>query len=308
MVAPALPTQAGRPPNAFADPLRRIPRRGRLAFLVGFRAVSGFVRHDGLSWSAAMAFWLVLSVPPLLIAMSSLAVELLGREEARSILAEQIASQLPAEGWLIGDIVEQEIRLVSLAGLGSLAFLLFSGSRVFGALVTAINLMWRHIESDGLLRRHIERAVMVLGLGTLLLTSVMLQLGIIGARDQIGPLADIVVRYVLPFLLVIGGLFLTYRLVPRNGATWRTALVGALVAAVLLRVAQFGFTSVLMNFIDFDTGYGPLAGIAVLMTWAVVASGIVLLGAEFVATLDRHRITQLPLPSSAEGDPAEVNA
>jgi hypothetical protein len=41
------------------------------------------------------------------------------------------------------------------------------------------------------------------------------------------------------------------------------------------------------------------------MTWAVVASAVVLLGAEMVATLDRHRVTHLPLPSSAKGEPEE---
>ncbi len=308
MVAPAIPTQAGRPANAFAEPLRRLPRRGRLAFLIGLRSISGFVRHDGLSWAAAMAFWLVLSLPPLLIAVSSVVSEILGEETAESMLAEQVASQLPAEGWLIGDIVEQQISLASVAGVGSLVMLLFSGSRVFAALVMAINVMWHHVERDGFVRRQLMRLMLVLAVGSLLLASVALQIGIVGARDDLGTLASVLARFVLPFLLVVAGLFITYRLIPRGRATWRTALVGALIAALLLRVAQFGFWFLLTSYVDFDTAYGPLAGIAVLMTWAVVASAIVLLGAEFVATLDRHRISRLPLPSSARGEPSEANA
>jgi len=108
---------------------------------------------------------------------------------------------------------------------------------------------------------------------------------------------------VLPFLLVLGGLFLLYLLVPRGAATWQMALVGALLAAIVLRLAQFGFWYLLTEYLDFDTAYGPLAGIAVLMTWAVVASAIVLTGAELVATLDRHRIKRLPLPSAETGQP-----
>ncbi|MDQ3938802.1 MAG: YihY/virulence factor BrkB family protein [Chloroflexota bacterium] len=308
MVAPAIATQAGRPANAFAEPLRRLPRRIRLAFLLGFRAISGFVRHDGLTWSAAMAFWLVLSLPPLLIAFASLSVELLGDPSARSALAEQVTTQLPAEGWVIRDIVEQEISLLSVAGIGSLVVLLFSGSRVFAAMVAAINMMWRHVDNEGWLRRQIVRGVMVMTVGALMLGSVLLQLGIVGASEDLGLVAGVLVRFVLPFLLVVAGLFLTYLLVPFGRATWRTALVGAVISAVLLRVAQLVFWFLLTGFIEFDTAYGPVAGVAALMTWAVVASGIVLLGAELVATMDRHRVAHLPLPSSAHGEPSEQNA
>lgn len=305
MVAPAIPTQGGHPANAFAERLRWLPRRLRLVLLVLYRTVTGFVRHDGLSWSAAMAFWLVLSLPPLLIALSSVAVTLLGQESAQQLLTEQIAAQLPAEGGLIGQIVDNQVELLSAAGMGALVFLLFSGSRVFGSLVLAINVMWRHVEGDGFVRRQLMRVLMVLLVGGMLLASVVMQLGILGAADDIGPLADALARYVLPFVLVVGGLFLAYKLVPNGCATWRTALVSAVLTAIVLRAAQFAFWFLLNNLIDYDTGYGPLAGIATLMTWAVVASAIVLLGAEFVATLDRHRLRQLPLPSSATGEPSE---
>ena len=303
MVVPAVASDQRRPARAFARPLTSLPRRARLAFLIGYRSVANFFRHHGVSWSASIAFWLVLSLPPLLIALSSLIGQFLGHETARAVLADQVASQLPAEGWLIGDLVDEEVSLLSLPGLGSLAFLLFSASRVFGALVTAINVMWRHVEEDGLLRRTLKRGLLLLLTGGLLLGSVALQLGIAGSDAEGPSLGDLLTRFVLPFLLVLGGLFLVYRLVPNGGVSWRTALTGALLAAISLRAAQAGFWLLLTEYLDFDTAYGPLAGVAVLMTWAVVASAIVLLGAELVATLDRHRIRQLPLPSSQTGQP-----
>ena len=174
-----------------------------------------------------MAFWLTLSVPPLLIALTSIAQQVFGQQGAQQILADQIAAQLPAQSSIIREIVQQEIPVLSLAGMGSLVFLLFSGSRVFGALIGAINAMWQHVEDAGLIRRQLLRLVMVLAVGGLLLASVLLQLGILGAREQIGLPADLLARYVLPFLLVVGGLWLTYALIPRRKATWGTALLGA---------------------------------------------------------------------------------
>lgn len=303
MASVSLPSTRERPARAFARPLSSVPRRLRLAFLIGYRTVRNFFHHQGVSWSAAIAFWLVLSLPPLLIALSSVIGHFLGQDAARSILAEQVGSQLPAEGWLIEDLVAEEVSLISLAGLGSLALLLFSGSRVFGALVTAINVMWRHVEVEGLVMRLLKRGVLLLATGALLLASVFLQLGIAGTSADGPSMGQVLARYVLPFVLVVGGLFLLYRLVPNGGINWRMALLGALLAAVVLRLAQFAFWFLLTEFLDFDTAYGPLAGIAVLMTWAVVASAVVLLGAELVATLDRHRIRQLPVPSARTGEP-----
>lgn len=304
MAYPAVSSHAGAPANAFAQPLRRLPRRLRLGLLVVYRTVAGFVRHDGLTWAGSMAFWLTLSVPPLLIGLSSVASALLGEQQAQQLLSEQVAAQLPAEGGIIRDIVGHDIPLTSLAAAGSLAFLLFSGSRVFAALVGAINAMWHHVQDDGFLRRQLMRLLLVVMVGGLLLASVLLQLGILGAREDIGLPADLLARYVIPALLVVIGLWVTYALIPRGRATWRTALLGAVVTAALLRVAQLAFWYLLTTTIDFSTSYGPLAGVAVLMTWAVVASAIVLIGAEFVAVLDRHKIEQLPLPSSTRGDPA----
>jgi membrane protein len=302
MASPSLAFLRQRPARAFGRPLSSLPRRLRLALLIGYRSVLNFFHHQGVSWSAAIAFWLVLSLPPLLIALSSMTGQFLGQDTARSILAEQIGSQLPAEGWLIEDIVAEEVSLVSLAGLGSLVLLLFSASRVFGALVTAINVMWKHVEVESLLKRTLKRGLLLAATGALLLSSVGLQLGIAGSEADGPSLGEVLARYILPFLLVVGGLFLLYRLVPNGGVNWRMALLGALAAAVALRLAQFGFWFLLTEYLDFDTAYGPLAGIAVLMTWAVIASAIVLLGAELVATLDRHRIRQLPLPSGRTGE------
>jgi membrane protein len=305
MVVEALNPSNGTPGNVFIQPLRRLPRRARLAFIVGHRVLFGFIHHDGLSWAAAMAFWLVLSLPPLVIGVSSVAGAIVGREAAQELLSEQIVANLPAEGNLIRELAEREIGLTSMAGAGSLILLLFSGSRVFSAMVNAINVMWRHVEPTGLVRRELMRLVLVVAVGGTLLTSVALQLGILGAADDLGELAGILTRFVLPFVIVVLGLSVTYRVVPRARATWKTALLGAVTAAILLRVAQLIFTTLLGTVMDFETGYGPLAGVAVLMTWAVVASAVVLLGAELVATLDRHRVTHLPLPSSASGEPEE---
>jgi len=63
-------------------------------------------------------------------------------------------------------------------------------------------------------------------------------------------------------LFIGSGLFLLFYLIPRNAATWRTALAGAIFGAVALRLAQALFTGYLRDFGGFDSAYGPIAGLA----------------------------------------------
>lgn len=95
---------------------------------------------------------------------------------------------------------------------------------------------------------------------------------------------------VLPNALVFVALLSVYKVLPHNAARWRSAAVGALVGTLLLRAAQAVFTHFIRTVADFESAYGPTASVAIIMTWALIASGAVLLAAELVAVLDRRSI------------------
>jgi membrane protein len=155
----------------------------------------------------------------------------------------------------------------------------------------------------GVVRRELMRFALVIIVGGMLVGSILLQVSLVAFQDDLGMGVGVLVGWLLPFALVVIGLFVTYKLLPRRQATWKTALLGAVIAAVSLRLAQVVFVFLLGTFLEFEEGYGPLAEVALLATWAFVASAIILLGAQLVATLDRHRLPHVPLPSSAQGDP-----
>lgn len=91
---------------------------------------------------------------------------------------------------------------------------------------------------------------------------------------------------VVPVLFIDAALFLLFYLIPRRAATWQTALIGAAVGAIALRVAQVGFTAYVRTFGGFDSAYGPIAGLAAVLTWALVASAVILLAAHLVAVMN----------------------
>lgn len=278
--------------------------RSWYAALVARRTVAAFLSDQGLTWSAATAFYLVLSVPPLLIAFSSLAFAVVGEDTARQFISQRMSDLLPSETSAVRQLVDGTVSSGNTAAALSLAFLLVSGSRVFAALSRAINIMWEHVEDAGWLRRQLSRLLLLLVVGGLFAATLAIELAaaILHDRVQLPPGVGWALRsQVLPAALVFLALFATYVLLPHGAASWRAAAVGALVGTLLLRVAQAAFGFFLSTVAGFQSAYGPLAGIAILMTWGLIGSGVVLLAAELVAVIDRRRI---PGRKSRANEPA----
>lgn len=267
----------------------RLPPGMRRAWRVTRRTVANYVDEEGLQWAGAVAFYLVLSVPPLLIAAVSIGVVLVGADTARTFLVDQVEQFLPAEREVIGEIVEQTVEGSGAAALAAIGFLLFSGSRVFASLIAAINIMWQEIEPPGFWRRQLQRIGMVFTAGVLLALAGVADIVVAFAGDalELGGTIQVLMRsQLVPALFIGSALFLLFYLIPRRAATWRTALLGAALAAIALRLAQALFTAYLRTFGGFDSAYGPIAGLAVVLTWALVASSIILLAAHLVAVLN----------------------
>jgi membrane protein len=286
---------------------RHLPKRLRPAWRVVRRTVRNYLDEEGLQWSGAVAFYLVLSVPPLLIAAVSIGIVLVGADASRSFLEEQVARFLPTERAIVAEIVDQTVQASGAAAMAAVGFLLFSGSRVFASLIAAINLMWHEIEMPGFWPRQLQRIGMVLTVGGLLVLAGVADIGLALASDLLDlppSLRVLVQSQVVPALFIGTGLFLLFFLIPRRAATWRTALAGAIFGAVALRLAQALFTGYLRGFGGFDSAYGPIAGLAAVLTWALVASSTILLAAHFVAVLnspDREpRPDEHQLPGEAE--------
>jgi membrane protein len=265
---------------------------GRLKLLVGIvrRTVTNFLDQDGMQWAGAVAFYLALSVPPLLIAASSIAISMVGGEEAKEFVTRTVASFIPVQEGLIERIADETVDGIGPAALFSLVFLLFSGTRIFAALIAAIHVMWEEVEQAGFVRMQVTRGILLLGFGGLFVIAALLDAALNLVGDGLGLDGSWVASLkdeLLPLVLMFLALFALLKLIPHKEASWRSALIGAGLGAVGLRIAYHGFGIFLEAFADFETTYGPLAGVGALMTWALVASVAILLAAHLVAVLNR---------------------
>lgn len=251
-----------------------------------------FADDQGLSWAGAIGLYLFLSVPPFVVATVYLASLVVPQDRAEAFIVEQVAKYLPTQQGLFDGIVAN-VPHEALGGTISLVLLLFSGSRAFAALTSAVNVMWRRVDRLTLFRRQVLR------LGMLLVTLALLGLAALG-EAAVGALFNaggtseqvwLLDWQLIPSVLLGAFLLVAYKLLPRAPVSWTHAAIGAVVAAVGVRLAQAGLGRVADAGL-FATPYGELAGVALMATWALVVGVIILFGAALVAVLDGKRAHQ----------------
>jgi membrane protein len=278
------------------DVIGRIERRfgrmrsaARAAADVVWNALRMFVDDQGLSWAGAVGLYLFLSVPPFVVGAVYLGGLVVPPVQAESFVLEQVAKYLPAELGLLEAIVAHRPDSPGAAVL-STALLLFSGSRAFAAMLSAINVTWRRVDALTFWRRQALRLGMVAVTLLLLVVAAVAEAGIAALAGN-GAASDplwLLDWQILPSLLLGAFLLVAYKVLPREPVSWFHAAVGAATATVGVRVAQAA-TGWLARAGTFETPYGELAGVALMATWALVVGVVILFGATLVAALDGKR-------------------
>ena len=93
----------------------------------------------------------------------------------------------------------------------------------------------------------------------------------------------------LPILASTFGFFLIYLIVPNRKVNWKSAIMGAVVAAVLFEMAKRGFAWYVTTFPSYQKIYGTLATIPIFLLWVYLSWNIILLGGTIAATLETSR-------------------
>ncbi len=170
-------------------------------------------------------------------------------------------------------------------------------------LISAIDQNLNHIwRSRGQRPKMTTFAVywMVLTLGPLLAgasilaTSYVVSLRVFHHMQLLSSAAKLMLG-ILPFLLSFCSLMLLFVAVPNVKIRWREAMFGAAVAALLLEGAKKVFALYITQFASYQTIYGALAAIPILLVWIYMSWWIVLLGAEFTASLGDFRARRAPV-------------
>jgi membrane protein len=249
--------------------------------------------------AAALAYYTVFALPPLLILILMLVGAFVSRETVTQALSGQVGGMIGHDG---AKTIETMITQAKQPGGGVVATILGLGAVVLGAtgafmqLQTALDRAWE-VKPDpkaGGIKNFIFKRVlslgMVLGIAFLLLVSLALSAMLTAVGGAVGALIPGASAFVVGLLqtlislAVITLLFAAiFKVLPDAVIAWRDVWVGAFVTALLFELGKWAIGLYLGNS-NPGKAYGAAGSLAVLLVWIYYTAMIVLFGAEFTQT------------------------
>jgi membrane protein len=289
---------ARRPPRGASPPLADA---GRWAWIRP-AAFWGLLKATYEEWSedkvprlgAALAYYSVLSIAPLLLIAIAVAGLFFGEAAARGHVVEQIQGLAGRQG---AEAVQQMLIHVNrpragvIATIVGIATLLFGATGVFGALQDAMNTIWevQPRSGRGLLGVLKDRSLsfaMVLGTGFLLLVSLILS-AVLAAVFQfahhlvpgLSPLVQ-VADTLLSFVIITLLFAMIFKLLPDVEIAWQDVWVGAALTTILFLIGK-ALIGLYLGRSSFGSAYGAAGSLVVLVVWIYYSAQILFFGAEF---------------------------
>ena len=264
-------------------------------FLMARDAAVAWNADGAASMGAAIAYYTIFSIAPLLIISMAIAGVFFGSDAAQGHVYAQAQGFVGKEG---AAALQGLVRSASqpaegiFATLVSLAVMAFGATGVFAELQGAMDKIWQApaAKTDSgwwyMIRRRILTFGMVLGVAFLLLVSLMVSAFISALETLWSPLisgSEIILQTVnfVVSLAVITSLFaLIFKMLPRVSVAWSDVLIGAAATALLFNIGKF-LIGLYIGKSGVSSGYGAAGTLIVLLLWVYYSAQIFLLGAEF---------------------------
>ena len=249
----------------------------------------------GPSMGAALAYYTMFSMAPLLLIVIAVAGLAFGEQAARGEIAAQLSALMgPAGAEAVQSLltsVRQPAQSTAATLLG-VALLLLGATTVFGELQDALDRIWRvpaRKRSSGwmsLLRARLLSFGMILAIGFLLMVSLVLSATLDTLGRWWGPafggwlVLAAWVNAVVGFGLVAVVFALIYKIMPRVRLQWRDVAIGALVTATLFSLGK-ALIGLYIGRSGIATAFGAAGSLVLVLVWVYYSAQIFLLGAEF---------------------------
>lgn len=265
------------------------------------RLGEAYAIHQCSLMACACAYCAMLSLIPLLVVgIAALGFFLGGKDHAMEDLLKAVRGYVPRNlEFYVGvrEVLKHILEQRRLLGIFGLTGLLWAAHQVFLAMQPAMNLVWNVPETRHWIKQRLI-AVIASILTILLLGINIAALTLVSSLERFvipylpGPVEAFLYRVALnmiPLLLLMLLFAILYKALPDRTVPWKSAFVGATVAAILWQLSLLGFGSYVAHFHSYDRLYGPLGGLVILVVWCYYSMVIMLLGAEITADFETMR-------------------
>ena len=273
-------------------------------------SLQGWKADNCLSMGAALAFYSMLSMGPLLVLMITLAGLIIGQDEAQRLLMTQLSG-------LLGDTGAQGVQNVldgarsDKEGIFQVAIsfvvLIVGATTVLGELQDDLNRIWKCEAPKakgiwGQVRKRLLSFGLILVLGLLLLSSLVLSAAVsymgehwFGGSATVARVLELVASLAVTTLVFA----MTFKILPARRIPWGDVMLGSLLTAVLFGIGKYliglyiGKSAVASNF-------GAAGTVVVVIVWVYYTSQIFFLGAEFTRAYSLHHGSKSPEAANSD--------
>lgn len=259
------------------------------------RTWTEWTADNGAQFGAALAFYSLLALSPMLLFLVSLVAFFYGEQAARGEVVDQIR---PIVGSDNAETIQSVLKNSEekkgsgwFSSIVGIVTMLVGASGVFTQLQTALNVIWDVKPKEGngiwlLVKNKFLSLAMVFGCGFLLLVSLVVSIVLKSAENYVSdrmPLGswfwgglNIAVTFAIVFVM-FGAI---YKVLPEARIKWKHVALGALIASAMFMVAQYLLT-LYLGYSAPGSAYGAAGSVVAMVVWIYFSAQILLLGAEF---------------------------
>ena len=284
-------------------------------------ATSSWVDDYAQSMGAALAYYTMFSIAPLLLIVISIAGLIFGVEAARGEIVGQLHGLMGQEG---AEAVQGMLESASKPAASVTAtlvggiLLLIGATSVFAELQDALDRIWRAPKRHkggiwGLLRARLLSFGMIMGIGFLLMVSLVVSATLAALGKLWGPLfADWealanVINFLFSLALTTTVFAMIYKIMPRVKVDWADVWIGAGVTALLFTIGK-SLIGLYIGKSGVTSGFGAAGSLVVSLVWVYYPAQIFLMGAEFTwaYALTFGSRKEQPVPPAAPVVPSQT--
>ncbi|MEH1983899.1 MAG: YihY/virulence factor BrkB family protein [Nostoc sp.] len=276
---------------------------------MNLRAIWKLLQETFKEWSedkasrlaAALAYYTIFSIAPLLIIVIAIAGAVYGEEAARGQIVGQIQGLVGPDGAKFLETAIQNAnkpQTGTIASIISVVVLILGATGLFTELQDAMNTIWEVKPKPGrgvtnMIRLRFLSFAMVIGIGFLLLVSLVISTALaalVTYFSNLLPGVDFIwqiLNFILSFAITTFLFGLIFKVLPDVKIAWSDVLVGAILTSFLFSIGRFLLGQYLGNG-SFGSAYGAAGSLVVILAWVNYAAQILFFGAEFTQVYARR--------------------
>lgn len=255
--------------------------------------VNEFLSRNGPHLAAAISFYALFSLFPLVLALITVLSFVLGSPASKAQLAQQIGDLVPVSENLVVTTISTVVESRNISGVVAVVALLWATTAVFGAIRKGINTTWGIRQTRPFLQERAIDLSLAIGAGLLFLISISSTAALSFFRELATLLySDAVVdgifvwdqvAAVIPPTLSLITFIVLYWFLPNTKVRIRHVWPVAILATVAFEVVKNGFVFFVQNYSDYNIVYGTIGAVFALLMWIYISAIILLFCALLVS-------------------------